>query len=65
MTVVDLAEELEDSNALHAIAKRANITLAQARIVAVGFAELPMEQTIRICVTAQMRAKPLSTSRPR
>ncbi len=53
MTLHDITDALVDSAALQAIAKRAGITLVQARAVAGMLADLPVTQTIRLCTTAQ------------
>ena len=53
MTVHDLTDALADTAALLDIARRAGVTLEQARTVAAALSDLPMVQTIRICSTAQ------------
>lgn len=53
MTVHDICQPLIDSATLIDIAKRAGITIEQARIVAASFADLNIRQAVRICTTAQ------------
>lgn len=53
MTLHDLSEALADSAELVDLAKRAGITVAQARFFAAALAELPIKQAIRLCTTAR------------
>lgn len=53
MTVHSLVTVLEDSSALLAIAERAGITAAQARLVAAALGDLPAEQVVRLCGVAR------------
>jgi len=53
LTLHDITDALIDSAALNAIAKRAGITLAQARAVAGMIADLDIKQQIRMCTTCQ------------
>jgi len=56
MTLHDLTEALEDSAVLADLARRAGITMAQARTVAAALANLPLPQVIRMCSTAHADA---------
>ena len=54
MTVHDITDALADSATLDAMARRAGITLAQARQMAAMFADLPVRTTMRIMTTCQL-----------
>ena len=53
-TVHDITDALVDSAVLDAMAKRAGITLAQARALCAMVADLPVTQAIRMCTTCQL-----------
>lgn len=52
--VYDITDRLVDSLALADIARRAGVTLEQAKAVAGGLADLNIRQAIRIAVTCQL-----------
>jgi phosphoserine phosphatase len=52
--VHDITDHLIDSLALADIAKRAGITMEQAKAVAGMIADLPMRQAVRMCTMAQI-----------
>ena len=54
MSVHDITDRLIDSAALADIAKRAGITLEQAKAVAGMLADLSVRQAIRVMVTCQL-----------
>jgi hypothetical protein len=52
--VHDITQPLLDSATLADMAKRAGVTLPQARMLAAMFADLPIRTAVRICTTAQL-----------